>query len=292
MPRVAVGNITIYYERAGPPAGAGPPARAGSGPSVVLIPGLAGDHFLWRHQIPFLAQHFDVIAPDNRGAGQSSAPDEPYTIGQFADDLAGLLDALSIERAHVIGASMGGFIAQEFALRHPGRLDRLVLCCTSPGGPHSIPIPPETVAMLAQRTGDPRVDTERFLALSTSEAYRASHIADIEAHIAWRAAHPQLVYAYHRQIAAAMSHDTMERLERVRASTLICHGTADRIVPVANAQLLAQRIPDSRVHLFEDGSHQFFWEHAHAFNSLVTEFLTGAVDIPPRATAGKPSGRC
>jgi pimeloyl-ACP methyl ester carboxylesterase len=280
MPRAAVGNITIYYE------------RAGSGPSVVLVPGLGGDHFLWRHQIAPLAQHFDVIAPDNRGAGQSSAPDDPYTIGQFADDLAGLLDALSIERAHVIGASMGGFIAQEFALRRPGRLDRLVLCCTSPGGPHSVPIPPDTVATLAQRTGDPRVDTERFLVLSTSEAYRVSHPADIEAHIAWRVAHPQPLYAYHRQIVAALSHDTMERLERIRASTLICHGTADRIVPVANARLLADRIPQSRLQLFDGGSHQFFWEQAAAFNQLVFEFLTGAVDVPPRATAGDPSGRC
>jgi pimeloyl-ACP methyl ester carboxylesterase len=280
MPRVAIGNITIYYE------------RAGSGPSVVLVPGLGGDHFLWRHQIDALAQRFDVIAPDNRGAGQSSAADEPYTIDMFADDLAGLLDALSIERAHVIGASMGGFIAQEFALRHPGRLGRLILCCTSPGGPHSVPIPPDTVAALAQRTGDPRVDTERFLALSTSEAYRASHPADIEAHIAWRVAHPQPLYAYHRQIAAAMSHDTMDRLERIRASTLICHGTADRIVPAANARLLAQRIPGSRLQLFDGGSHQFFWEQAPAFNQLVFEFLTGAVDIPPRAAAGDLSGRC
>ena len=271
MPRAVAGNITLFYE------------RTGVGPAVVLVPGLGGDHFLWRHQIPHLAGRLDVIAPDNRGAGQSSAPDEPYTTAMFADDLAGLLDTLGIARAHVVGASMGGFIAQEFALRHPERLDRLVLCCTAPGGPRSVPIPPESIAVLAQRTGDPRVDLERFLALSTSESYRTAHPDDIEAHIAWRVAHPQPVYAYHRQLAAAASHDAMDRLQMIRATTLICHGTADRIVPSANAQMLAERIPDARLQLFEGGSHQFFWEQAEAFNRIVIEFLTGAADILPRA---------
>jgi 3-oxoadipate enol-lactonase len=271
MPHAMVGSLRLFYE------------RAGSGPAVVLVSGLGGDHFLWRHQIPHLAARFDVIAPDTRGAGQSSAPDEPYSIAMFADDLAGLLDALGLARAHVVGASMGGFIAQEFALRHPERLDRLVLCCTSPGGPQSVPIPPETVAVLAQRTGDPRVDLERFLAYSTSEFYRTAHPDDIEAHIAWRVAHPQPVYAYHRQLAAAASHDAADRLREIQAPTLICHGTADRIVPSANARILAERIPQSRLHLFEDGSHQFFWEQADVFNRLVIEFLTGAVDIMPRA---------
>jgi 3-oxoadipate enol-lactonase len=269
MPHAAVGSITVFYE------------RAGSGPAVVLVAGLGGDHFLWRHQIPHLAAPFDVIAPDNRGAGQSSAPDEPYSIAMFADDLAGLLDALGLARAHVVGASMGGFIAQEFALRHPERLDRLVLCCTSPGGPHRVPGPPETVAMLAQRTGDPRADLERFLALSTSESYRAAHPADIEAAIAWRVAHPQPVYAYHRQLAAAVSHDTADRLHQIRATTLICHGTADRIVPFPNSRILAERIPNARLHLFEGGSHQFFWEQAERFTQLVIEFLTGAADTAP-----------
>ena len=146
-----------------------------------------------------------------------------------------------------------------------------------------MPIPPESIAVLAQRTGDPRVDLERFLALSTSESYRTAHPDDIEAHIAWRVAHPQPVYAYHRQLAAAASHDAMDRLQMIRATTLICHGTADRIVPSANAQMLAERIPDARLQLFEGGSHQFFWEQAEAFNRIVIEFLTGAADILPRA---------
>lgn len=261
MPQAAVGAVTLHYE------------RAGNGPAVVLVPGLGGDHRLWYHQAPALEGRYDVIAVDNRGAGQSAMPDEPYTIATFADDLSGLMDALGIASAHVVGASMGGFIAQEFALRHPDRLGRLVLCCTSPGGPRSVPIPQEAVEVLVQRTGDPRTDLLRSVALMTTEAYRAACPDAIEAHIAWRLAHPQPLFAYHRQLAAAAAHDASDRLRAIRAPTLVCHGTGDRIVPSANAALLADDIPHARLHLFDGSSHLFFWEQAAEFNRLVIEFL-------------------
>lgn len=261
MPQAAVGAVTLHYE------------RAGNGPAVVLVPGLGGDHRLWHHQVPVLAGRFDVIAMDNRGAGQSVMPDEPYTIATFADDLAGLLDALGIASAHVVGASMGGFIALEFALRHPDRLGRLVLCCTSPGGPRSVPIPQEAVEVLVQRTGDPRTDLLRSLALMTTEEYQRACPDAIEAHIVWRLAHPQPLYAYHRQLSAAAGHDASDRLRAIRAHTLVCHGTGDRIVPSANAALLADGIPHARLRLFEGSSHLFFWEQAAEFNRLVIEFL-------------------
>jgi len=261
MPQVTAGAVTLHYE------------RAGDGPAVLLVPGLGGDHRLWRHQAPVLAGRFDVIAVDNRGAGQSAMPDEPYTIAMFADDLAGLLDAVGIARVHLVGASMGGFIAQEFALRYPHRLVRLVLCCTSPGGPRSVPIPQEAVEVLVQRTGDPRTDLLRSVALMTTEEYRRTCPDAIEDHIAWRLAHPQPLYAYHRQLAAAAAHDAADRLRAIRAPTLVCHGTGDRIVPSANAALLADGIPHARLHLFEDSSHLFFWEQAAEFNRLVIEFL-------------------
>ncbi|MDQ7840338.1 MAG: alpha/beta fold hydrolase [bacterium] len=261
MPQAAVGAVTLHYE------------RAGDGPAVLLVPGLGGDHRLWHHQVPALAGRFDVIAVDNRGAGQSAMPDEPYSVAVFADDLAGLLDTLGIASAHLVGASMGGFIAQEFALRHPDRLGRLVLCCTSPGGPRSAPIPQEAVEVLVNRTGDPRTDLLRTIALMTTEEYRKACPGAIEDHIVWRLAHPQPLFAYHRQLAAAAAHDAADRLRAIRAPTLVCHGTGDRIVPSANAALLADGIPHARLHLFEGSSHLFFWEQAAEFNRLVIEFL-------------------
>ncbi len=261
MPLVPVGAVTLFYE------------RAGDGPTVVLVPGLGGDHRLWHYQVPALTGRLDVIRVDNRGAGQSAMPDEPYTIAMLADDLAGLLDALGIARAHVVGASMGGFIAQEFALRHPHRLGRMVLCCTSPGGPRSVPIPQEAVSVLVNRTGEPRTDLLRSFELMTTEGFRTAHPEIVEAHIAWRLAHPQPLFAYNRQLAAAGAHNAAERLGAIRAPTLVCHGTGDRIVPSENAVLLAEGIPQARLHLFEGSSHLFFWEQAAAFNRLVLEFL-------------------
>lgn len=261
MPEAEVGTVRLHYE------------REGDGPTVVFVPGLGGDHRLWQHQVPPLARSFDVIAVDNRGAGQSGMPDEPYTIATFADDLVGLLDALGVAIAHLVGASMGGFIAQEFALRYQDRLGRLVLCCTSPGGPASVPIPQDAVEVLVQRTGDPRTDLLRSVALMTTEEYRRVCPDAIEAHVAWRLAHPQPLFAYHRQLAAAAAHDAADRLGAIRAPTLVCHGTGDRIVPSANAALLADGIPHARLHLFEGSSHLFFWEQVTEFNRIVKEFL-------------------
>lgn len=261
MPLATVGSVELFYE------------RAGSGPAVLLVPGLGGDHRLWHFQMPALSGRFDCIAVDNRGAGQSAKPDEPYTIADLADDLAGLLDALGIASAHVVGASMGGFIAQEFALRHPNRLARLVLCCTSSGGSRSVPIPQDAVSVLVNRTGDPRTDLLRSFELMSTEGFRTANPELVEAHIAWRLAHPQPLFAYNRQLAAAVAHDAGYRLSAIQARTLICHGTADRIVPSANAALLAEGIPHARLHLFEGSSHLFFWEKAAEFNRLVIEFL-------------------
>ena len=143
MPTALANSIHIHYD------------IHGAGEPVVLIGGLGSDAYLWTRQIPALAQGFQVIAFDNRGAGASDKPDEPYTIPMFAADTAGLLDALGIEKAHIVGASMGGFIAQEFALTYPQRVNRLVLACTHFGGPNAVPIPQATLAGMLNRTGDP-----------------------------------------------------------------------------------------------------------------------------------------
>ncbi len=121
MPYVPTRDIITYYE------------EAGSGDPLVLIMGLGGDLQGWALTAPALAKHFRVITYDNRGAGRTSAPDKPYSIEGMADDLAALLDELKISKAHIVGYSMGGMIAQEFALKYPGKVDRLVLLASSPG---------------------------------------------------------------------------------------------------------------------------------------------------------------
>ncbi|HNO65923.1 MAG TPA: alpha/beta hydrolase, partial [Tepidiformaceae bacterium] len=121
MPYVPTRDIITYYE------------EAGSGRPLVLIRGLGSDLQAWSLQVPELAKHFRVITYDNRGAGRTGAPDKPYTIAGMADDLAALLDALDIPTACILGYSMGGMIAQEFALKHPARVEKLILLGTSAG---------------------------------------------------------------------------------------------------------------------------------------------------------------
>lgn len=275
MPHTAANGISLYYE------------VEGRGPSVAFIGGLGSDGHFWYKQTPALARHFRVITFDNRGAGRSEAPDEPYTIRMLADDLAGLLDTLNVPVAHIVGASMGGFIAQEFALAYPDRVERLVLCCTSFGGPHSVPIPPETVQSFLNRTGDPERDLRASFAYQLKTDHARAHARELDEYIAWRVAHPQSLVAYHRQLAAASAHDTEGRLAAVQCPVLILHGARDNVVPAGNADLLAAKIPGARVHLFADAGHLFLWECADEANRLIVEFLTAR---EPRFAASQGGG--
>src|SRR5437660_11842390 len=136
MPIAPSNAINLYYE------------LHGRGPNLVLIEGIGYHTWMWFRQLPDLTRHFRTLIYDNRGVGRSDLPKGPYTHEQNADDLAGLLDYLGWERTHVLGISMGGFIAQEFALKYPRRVDRLVLAATAFGGPNMVPVPREAMAAI------------------------------------------------------------------------------------------------------------------------------------------------
>jgi 3-oxoadipate enol-lactonase len=137
VPHIKANGINIYYE------------SHGEGEPLFLIAGLGATHHLWELQVPSFARWYRVVAFDNRGSGETDKPTEPYSIAFFADDTAALMDALGIPMAHVYGQSMGGLIAQEFALRHAQRLHGLVLGCTTFGGPNSVPPSPQAAALLS-----------------------------------------------------------------------------------------------------------------------------------------------
>lgn len=265
MPFASANGIRLYYE------------TAGRGPAVILVSGLGADGHFWYQQVPALREHFQVITVDNRCAGRSEAPDDLWTLRTMADDLRGLLDVLGVTRAHIVGASMGGFIAQEFALTYPDRMDRLVLCCTSQGGPRSIPIPTDTQVLMAGRTGDPERDLRTFLAIQFGTNYAETHARQLDDYVAWRVAHPQPLYAYHRQLAAALAHDAEDRLPELRCPVLILHGARDRVVPAENARRLAARISAARLHVFPDAGHGVLWECAEEANRLIVQFLSAAI---------------
>ncbi len=260
MPYARANGIAIYYE------------VESRGPAVALVGGLGADGHFWHQQTPALARQFQMLLPDNRGAGRTDAPDEPCTIRMMADDLAGLLDELQMPPVHVVGASMGGMIAQEFALAYPARVRQLVLCCTSFGGPHSIPV---SDAALPARTGDPRRDLRALFEVQLTPEYLQARARELDDYIAWRIEHPQSLHGYQRQAAALAAHDTEDRLGSLRLPVLILHGGRDNVIPTGNADLLAARIPGARVHIFADGGHLFLWECVDEANRVIADFLSG-----------------
>lgn len=245
----------------------------GTGVPLLLIPGLGVGTWLWAAGRERLAEHFRLVMPELRGSGRSDKPDERYTVSRFAEDLIGILDALKIERAHVLGASMGGFVAQLLAATWPERVDRLVLAATAVGGQNQIGPSGDVLARTIRPRGRTRRERlEDTYALGFTDAFREAHPERLDAITEWRMEHPQPEVAYYRQLLAGNAYDGADIAPRIQAPTLVCVGEDDPVVPPDNAEALRALIPDTRVEKFP-GRHLFFIESADAFGQTVTAFL-------------------
>jgi 3-oxoadipate enol-lactonase len=239
--------------------------RHGSGPPLLLIHGLGYARWGWEPVVDGLARSVDVLLFDNRGIGGSDAPPGPYTVAELAADAAQVLDEAGVERAHVLGTSLGGMVAQELALERPERVDRLVLACTTPGGAEAFPMPEQTVGLM-QRGASLRDYVENALAPPADPEV-------VERILAHRERTAQPPEAWQAQAAAALAFDAYDRLGELEAPTLLLHGTEDVVVDPRNSELLAERAPGARVEWFEGCGHLFFWEQPDRFVDVVTEFL-------------------
>ena len=239
--------------------------RFGEGAALLLIHGLGYARWGWEPVVEPLARSFDVILFDNRGIGESDTPPGPYTAAQLAGDALQVLDEAGVERAHVLGTSLGGMVAQELALAAPDRLEKLVLASTTPGGSESFPMPEQTVKLMASGA-TLRQFVENALAPEPDEEL-------VERILRHREATAQPFDAWLAQAAAGASFDALDRIEGIAAPTLVLHGTEDAVVDSRNTALLALRIPDACVELFPGGGHLFFWEQPDRFVEVVTEFL-------------------
>jgi len=263
MPYTDAPGFRMYYE------------EHGSGFPLLMINGLGSDHLEWLHQLPAFEARFRVVVFDNRGTGMTDVPPGPYTTGQMADDAASLLRALGIPRAHVLGVSMGGMIAQEVALRHPDLVDGLVLGCTGPGGELSVRPSPEAMAAFALAKGeDPEAELRRMLPFLYTDACIRERPEEIERFVRRRLDHPTPPEGYLAQLSAAVTHDASSRLEKVRARTLVITGDADRLVNWENSLWLAGRIPGVKLVVLPGAPHRLFAETAAAFNREVLRFLS------------------
>jgi pimeloyl-ACP methyl ester carboxylesterase len=242
--------------------------ESGSGEPLLLIMGLGYSSRMWHHVEPSLAERFRVIVFDNRGIGRSATPPGPYLIPQMADDA---LDAAGVESAFVFGLSMGGFIAQELALRHPERVRALVLGGTACGGAHVVRARQEVQDTLVNRA---RLPAEQSIRVMFPYIYDASTpAARIEADTAVRLAEYPDPKVYLGQLEGIRQWQGCERLHKLTMPTLILHGENDQLVPPGNARLLAQHIPESRLCLISDASHVFTTDAPEQTVRLITDFL-------------------
>jgi 3-oxoadipate enol-lactonase len=251
--------------------------RHGAGAPVLLIHGLGYARWGWEPVLPALAERFDVILFDNRGIGESDAPPGPYTVAEMASDAIQVLDEAGVERAHVVGTSLGGMVAQELALSVPERVDRLVLACTTPGGPKAHPMPQVTVELLtAAASLEPAVALRRFVENALAPTTVAQRPEVVERILEHRLATAQDPAAWGAQAAAGAAFDAFDRLSRLTAPTLVQHGTEDVVVDPRNADLLVRLVPDARVEPFPGTGHLYFWEEPERFVAAVASFLEAA----------------
>ncbi len=245
------GSRELYYE------------STGSGSPLLLIQGMAGHHRMWTERfVAGLAAQHTVISYDHRGIGESSAAPAEFAVAELADDAADLLAALGIERAHVLGISLGGMVAQELALRHADRVTTLTLGCTYAGGPGSTLEAPGPAAMTAaMRSGDAVAALRVSYEMNLSAGYRAAAGEPgfqrfCELCLSVRVPVPVVV----QQARARLVHDASARLPAIAAPTLVLHGTADEMLRFSNGAQIARLIPGARLLDFDAVGHLFWWE--------------------------------
>ena len=262
MRTTTAGDITLYYE------------QHGQGPDLVLIGGLTSDHQIWRSALRTFSQHYRVLIFDNRGAGQSSSPDYPYTIEMMANDTLNLMDALHIKKAHILGHSMGGGIAMQLALLAPDRVDKLILVSSRPK------ISAVAAMLFGMREKLQKLNVpEELLAEYTMPILFGDRFLqnnmNIKGFAQWtvRNPHPQTPIGYKHQLHASSTRDIIDELPNITADTLIINGTEDVLVPITYADKLSQQFPNARLALIPDCAHMPHVEQPEAFEKAVMGFI-------------------
>ncbi len=242
----------------------------GQGEPLLLIMGLGYVAAMWYRTRPVLSQHFRTIAFDNRGVGRSDVPPGPYAIATMASDAAAVLDAAGVSHAHVFGVSMGGMIAQEFALQYPARTRSLILGCTAAGGPSAVRAESKVTDVLLARGMTIEQAREAILPYIYDAATAREKIdEDTVVRQRWLPSPA----GYLAQLQGILAWESCSRIDRITAPTLVIHGKSDALVPPANGELIAERIPGARLVLLAHASHLFFTDQTEAAHKAILEFL-------------------
>ncbi len=246
----------------------------GNGDPLLLVPGFASGAWCWFAQIPELSRERQLIAFDPRGIGRSQSGASVPTMESFVSDAISVLDELGIESADVLGASFGGFVAQELAMRFPSRVRKLILACTTAGGPTHVGPSPEILASFAP---DPTVTVgeriRKFIRPAFSDDFNTEHADVVERICRLREENEVSEAVYLAQLQAAVLFDSNPRLSSIGCPTLVVTGDRDRVVPMENSRNLAGKIPGAKLSIIHGGSHMLFVERAADFNRSVAQFL-------------------
>jgi pimeloyl-ACP methyl ester carboxylesterase len=258
--------MNLYYE------------THGAGAPVILIPGFASGAWNWFRQTAELSKDFQVITFDPRGIGGSNTgnPSDLANLSMetFVEDVLQILDELKIEKANVLGASFGGFVAQEFALSFPERLNKLILACTSAGGPNHVK---PDIEILRSFSPDPNLTVgeriRKFIRPAFTDEFNAEQADEVEKVCRLREMNEVADALYFAQLQTAFTFDTENKLGAIENETLVITGDRDIVVPMQNSVKLAERMPNAKLKTIENGSHLIFIENAAEFNRTVTDFL-------------------
>lgn len=259
MPYAENSGVKIYWE------------ELGDGDPLLLIMGLGYTHDMWNRTLPIVSQQYRTISFDNRGVGRSDVPPGPYPIPVMAADAAAVMDAAGVDRAHVFGISMGGMIAQEFALQYPDRVRSLILGCTSHGGPEAVLADAEVISTLMARG---TMSAEDGIRAMIPFIYDPSTPRDrVEEDLAIRRRTFPTAEAYFAQVQGIFAHDSLSRLSQLKAPTLVIHGESDRLVPPENGRRLARLIEGARLVMIANASHIFPTDQPDISHRAILSFL-------------------
>ncbi len=258
MPYAMSNGVKLYWQ------------EHGSGPPVLLIMGLSFTHEMWYRVLPTLASRCRVIVFDNRGVGRSEVPKGPYRISQMARDATAVLDAAGAPDAHIIGASMGGMIAQELALRFPARVRSLLLACTSHGAllarwPRFVR--PRGIPWGEAQRRERELAFAPMLYASTTPLDRIHEDLDVQCNCSWS------YQGFLNQFGGILLWSSYLRLPSIRVPTLVVHGDSDRLIPPKNGRVVAARIPGAQFRLIRNAGHILTTDQPEACKRLMVEFL-------------------
>jgi 3-oxoadipate enol-lactonase len=266
MPEANVNGIRLFYK------------VQGQGEALVLIPGMGADHSSWFRQLPTFKRHYNAITFDPRSIGKSSRPEEPYSFKALADDVVGLMDHLGIRRAHILGQSLGGLVAQEVAIDYPDRVLKLVLVSSTVAGGDTNPTNPALMEALGYAEGTTeidfsKVDTRKTMHVVIGLSFNKRLYRKAMQFLSRFFVKLEMFDGLWDQLRAISGHNTVDRLHLIKAQTLVITGAEDRIVSPHSSELLAGKIPNAKLVMVKDGSHGFNVEMTSRFNREVLDFL-------------------